>query len=61
MKLTEDFTTQANIGRAIAYAMTEHPEYYDILEERLPTMADKGQAESLRIKLRILLEMLNEE
>ena len=62
MNFKDDFNAQAGISRAIAWEMTSHnyKQYFDLLEERLPEMADKGQAESLRIKLRILLEMLGE-
>ena len=60
MNLKDDFQTQAYISRGITYAMVDCPEYHKLLEACLPEMADKGQAESLRIKLRILLEMLGE-
>lgn len=60
MKFKDDFKTQASIAWAIKHAMVLYPGYQKLLEASLPEMADKGQAESLRIKLRILLEMLGE-
>lgn len=60
MKFKDDFKTQASIAWALKHAMVLYPGYQKLLEERLPEMSDKGQAESLRIKLRILLDMLGE-
>lgn len=38
MKFKDDFKTQAGISRAIAWEMTSHQQYFDLLEARLPVL-----------------------